>query len=107
MKASLCRQQRELEEFNKFMSTENKWLKAFLSFRGAKELTRNMAQALLERVEVYEERRIHIVYRFRNEYEYLMSQLKDTSEETPFGYTCMSEEQDEKEETCFGKIFSS
>lgn len=34
-----------------------------------------MAVSLLEKVEVYEDKRIHIRFRFRNEYEYLMSQL--------------------------------
>lgn len=77
----LKKQQKEVENFERCMSGENKWLKVFLSFRNAKELTRDMAQALLERVEVYEDRRIHIIYRFRNEYEYLISQLKDTEEE--------------------------
>lgn len=77
----LRKQQKEVETFEQCMSGENKWLKAFLSFRNAKELTKDMAQALLERVEVYEDRRIHIIYRFRNEYEYLISQLKNTEEE--------------------------
>lgn len=77
----LKKQQKEVETFERCMSGENKWLKVFLSFCNAKELTRDMAQALLERVEVYEDRRIHIIYRFRNEYEYLISQLKDTEEE--------------------------
>lgn len=76
----LRKQQKELETFERCMSGENKWLKVFLSFRNAKELTKDMAQALLERVEVYEDKRIHIIYRFRNEYEYLISQLKDTEE---------------------------
>jgi len=82
---SLNRQQKELEEFKQCMSTENKWLKAFLAFKGADELTRNMAQALLERVEVYEERRIHIIYRFRSEYEYLMQRLRGTKEGADYG----------------------
>lgn len=80
LEENLRKQQKEVETFEQCMSVENKWLKAFLAFRNAKELTRNMAQALLERVEIYEDRRIHIIYRFRNEYEYLISQLKDAAE---------------------------
>ena len=71
----LNNKQTELYHFKQFMHGENRWLKAFLNFRDAKELTRDMAVSLLEKVEVYEDKRIHIRFRFRNEYEYLMSQL--------------------------------
>lgn len=42
------------------------YLKAFLNFRDAKELTRDMAVNLLEKVEVYGDKRIYIRFRFRN-----------------------------------------
>ena len=69
--------QTELDHFKQCMSGENRWLKAFLNFQDAKELTRDMAVRLLEKVEVYEDKRIHIRFRFRNEYEYLMNQLAE------------------------------
>jgi len=72
--------QAELDKFKQCMSGENRWLKAFLNFREAKELTRDMAINLLEKVEVYEDKRIHIRFRFRNEYEYLMTQLAERGE---------------------------
>ncbi len=46
---------------------ENRWLKVFLDFKDAKELTREMAVSLLEKIEVYEEKRIHIKFRFRKD----------------------------------------
>ena len=73
----LNNKQTELYHFKQFMRGENRWLKAFLNFRDAKELTRDMAVSLLEKVEIYEDKRIHIRFRFRNEYEYLMSQLAE------------------------------
>ena len=68
--------QAELDNFKQCMSGENRWLKAFLNFRDVKELTRDMAVNLLDKVEVYEDKRIHIRFRFRNEYEYLTSVLQ-------------------------------
>lgn len=73
----LNNKQTELDHFKQCMSGENRWLKAFLNVRDAKELTRDMAVSLLEKVEIYEDKRIHIRFRFRNEYEYLMSQLAE------------------------------
>lgn len=67
--------EKELDEYEAHMGLENKWMKAFLEFRNTDTLTRKMAVTLLERVELYEDRRIHIVFKFRNEYEYLKSNL--------------------------------
>ncbi len=78
--------QKEVETFEQCISGGNQWLKTFLAFHNAKELTRDMAQALLERVEIYENRRIHIIYRFRNEYEYLVTQLEE-AEAVEYGKT--------------------
>ncbi|MDE7310926.1 MAG: recombinase family protein [Eubacterium sp.] len=75
LETELNDKQDELNNFKQYMGEENRWLKAFLKFRDAKELTKDMAVHLLEKVEVYENKRIHIRFRFRNEYEYLMNQL--------------------------------
>lgn len=81
LETELDNKQTELNDFEQCMGGENQWLKAFLNFRDAKELTRDMAVSLLERVEVYQDKRIHIQFRFRNEYEYLMSQLAERGED--------------------------
>ena len=77
LETGLSSKQNELDHFKQCMSGENRWLKAFLNFRDAKELTRDMAVSLLEKVEIYEDKRIHIRFRFRNEYEYFMNQLAE------------------------------
>lgn len=72
----------ELDEFEQCMSGENRYLKAFLNFKDAKELTREIAVSLLEKVEVYEDKRIHIRFRFRNEYIQRTSHVQGTSHDT-------------------------
>ena len=64
----------ELADFEQCINGSNKWMQTFLHFLGAEELTREMAVELLEIVEVFGDKRIHI--RFRSEYEYLMKQLE-------------------------------
>ena len=80
LETELNSKQAELDHFKQCMTGENRWLKVFLNFRDAKELTRDMAVSLLEKVEVYEDKRIHIRFRFRNEYEYLTSMLQSSND---------------------------
>ena len=80
LETELNEKREELDSFEQCMSGENRWLKAFLTFRDTKELTREMAVMLLEKVEVFEDKRIHIKFRFRNEYEYLTSMLRRDNE---------------------------
>ena len=80
LETELDKKEKDLMDFEQCMSGENQWMKAFLDFRDTKELTREMAVKLLEKVEVYEDKRIHIKFRFRNEYEYLISQLTERSD---------------------------
>ena len=55
---------------------ENPFLAAFGSFRGADTLTREMAQALIERVYVDGDSNIEIVFRYRDEYKELCTYLE-------------------------------
>ena len=66
----------ELADFEQCINGSNKWMQTFLHFQGAEELTSEMAVELLEKVEVFGDKRIHIRFRFRSEYEYLMKQLE-------------------------------
>lgn len=77
LETELDEKEKDLADFEQCMNGENQWMKAFLAFRDAQELTREMAVNLLERVEVYKDKRIHIKFRFRNEYEYLMTQITE------------------------------
>ena len=55
---------------------ENPFLAAFGSFRGADVLTKEMAQALIERVYVDGDSNIEIVFRYRDEYQELCTYLE-------------------------------
>ena len=55
---------------------ENPFLAAFGSFRGADALTKEMAQALIERVYVAGDSNIEIVFRYRDEYKELCTYLE-------------------------------
>jgi hypothetical protein len=58
----------EKAEFTQTSTPTNKWLAAFTRFLDAKELTAEMAQALIERVEVSDRDKVSIMFKFRDEY---------------------------------------
>lgn len=76
LEEELHKKETELADFEQCINGSNKWMQTFLHFQGEEELTREMAVELLEKVEVFGDKRIHIRFRFRNEYEYLMRQLE-------------------------------
>ena len=76
LEEELNKKEKELADFEQCMNGSNRWMKAFLHFQGEEELTRDMALELLEKVEMFGDKRVHIKFRFRNEYDYLMSQIE-------------------------------
>lgn len=76
LEEELHKKETELEDFEQCINGSNRWMETLLHFQGAEELTREMAVELLEKVEVFGDKRIHIKFRFRSEYEYLMKQLE-------------------------------
>jgi site-specific DNA recombinase len=69
---ALTRQQAEESEH----TPENRFLTAFGSFKGEDTLTKEMAQALIERVYVDGSSNIEIIFRFRDEYRALCTYLE-------------------------------
>jgi hypothetical protein len=59
---------REKAEYTQNSTTANKWLTEFTRFMDAKEFTSEMAQALIERVEVSNRNRVTVRFKFRDEY---------------------------------------
>ena len=55
----------------------NPWLEAFAICRGEKELTDELAHALIERVEIYSDNRVEIKLRYQDEYRELVRLLGD------------------------------
>lgn len=94
LESSLSEAEKNLDVYEQDMNLDNPWMKAFLKFRGEKSrgeksnrdqsvgnngllyLTREAALALLDKVEVFEDKRVHIRFRFRNEYEYLKKTME-------------------------------
>ena len=75
METQLAQKEKEIKKLEQCDDEQNRWLKMFRCFSEATELTREMSIGLLERVEMFGGKRIHIQFRFRCEYEYLISML--------------------------------
>jgi isocitrate/isopropylmalate dehydrogenase len=59
----------EKSKYKKNLTTANKWLTIFTRFIGEQELTAELAQSMIERVEVSERDKVMITFKFRDEYE--------------------------------------
>ena len=70
--ASLEQEQRE----NRSVTPENRFLREFGSFAGADTLTGEMARALIARVYVDADRHADIRFRYRDEYEAILSHIE-------------------------------
>lgn len=71
------RRSRELRDHN----TDNLWLQQFARYQGAAELNREMVAALVDKVYVYEDKRIKIDFNYRNELAYYLEILQEKAEE--------------------------
>lgn len=98
LESSLAEAEKDMAVYEQDMNLENPWMKAFLEFRGERlpreknsgdqslgnngllVLTREAALALLDKVEVFGDKRVHIRFRFRNEYEYLKKTMEGMPE---------------------------
>jgi DNA invertase Pin-like site-specific DNA recombinase len=68
LQARLDAAKRDKAEFTQSSTPVNKWLAAFTRFMDAQELTAEMAQALVECVEVSNRDRVTITFKFRDEF---------------------------------------
>lgn len=81
-------------EISSSQSTDNNWIMQFIKFQGITELTREVVVTLIDRIYVYEDKRIRIEFNYRNE----IDAYQEILNETPFGYPSMSKKQDKQEE---------
>ena len=58
-------------------SQDNPCLKTFRKLKYAKKLTKEMVDALIDKIYVHDKYEIEIVFNFRNEYEYLMHAIQE------------------------------
>lgn len=54
-------------EISSSQSTDNNWIMQFIKFQGITELTREVVVTLIDRIYVYEDKRIRIEFNYRNE----------------------------------------
>ncbi|MDR2532388.1 MAG: recombinase family protein [Oscillospiraceae bacterium] len=59
----------EKAKYKKNLTTVNKWLTTFTKFIGEQELTAELAQTMVERVEISDYNKVAITFKFRDEYE--------------------------------------
>ena len=71
---------RERAEYSKCTEQANKWVVAFNRFIGEKKLTLEMVQAMVERVEVSDLDRVSVTFKFRDELELLVADVKKSTE---------------------------
>jgi S-adenosylmethionine synthetase len=60
---------KEKSEYTANSTPKNKWLIAFTHFMDEKELTIEMAKAIIERVVISERNKVEVVFKFRDEFE--------------------------------------
>ena len=59
----------EIENLVNGNTGEQEWIEHFKEYRNIRELTRKLAVALIKRIDVYEGKKIHILFRFQMEYD--------------------------------------
>lgn len=65
----------------KNQSADDLWLQRFSRYQGATELNREMVAALIDKVYVYEDKRIKIDFNYRDELAYYLEILQEKAEE--------------------------
>mgnify|MGYP003520448987 CR=1 FL=1 len=63
------------------VNTDRKWISQFLQYQGITELTREMAVAVIDRIYIFEDKRIKLDFRYRDEFEDYKEALKQIVKE--------------------------
>jgi hypothetical protein len=69
LQKNLKKAQSEKKKYMQSSTTKNKWLTAFMRFSNDKEISREMATELIERIEISDKNKVHIAFKFRDEFE--------------------------------------
>jgi len=76
-KERLDRAKQEKQDYTRNSTPENKWLSAFGRFMNNKELTVEMAQTLISRIEVSNRDRVSVTFNFRDELEAISAVIQE------------------------------
>ena len=72
---------RERSEFISDTADNNAWIKEFIRFNGAEELTRELVVTFIDRIYIYENKRIKIDFNYRNELSNMQELLEQKAKE--------------------------
>lgn len=53
------------------------WIEIFKKYQNITEITRNVVVDLIEHIEIYEEKGIHIVFRYRDDWDKLINKISN------------------------------
>lgn len=67
LEQSIAQLQKEQRREKRLLTTRNPWLAAFRKHQNKVELTRELTQALVDRITVYAENRVEIQLKYRDE----------------------------------------
>lgn len=76
---------RELDLYIQNGTSQQKWIQEFIEYRNIQTLTRSMAVECIERINVFEDKRIEITFTHMQDYQSLLSQIDDLQKETQKG----------------------
>jgi len=78
-KDRLDRARQEKLEYTRNSTPENKWLSAFRRFMNSRELTAEMVQTLVQRIEVSNRDRVNVKFKFRDEFEAIHAAIQENT----------------------------
>jgi DNA invertase Pin-like site-specific DNA recombinase len=79
--AALCRLREEYAKEQEISSINTEWIQEFKRFQGVTELTRELVVTLIDKVYVYEDKRVKIEFNYRNELEYIYELIEEKTKE--------------------------
>ena len=78
--AAMKRIKKERESLLEKSEDDQRWIKSFLKFRDVDEISRSQINHIIEKIVVYEDGRIDIVFRYEYEYQMFLRMLKESED---------------------------
>ena len=78
--SAMKRIKKERESLLEKSEDDQRWIKSFLKFRDVDEISRSQINHIIEKIVVYEDGRIDIVFRYEYEYQMFLRMLKESED---------------------------
>lgn len=79
--AALIRLRDEYAKEEETSSINTSWIQEFKKFHGVTELTRELVVTLIDKIFIYEDKRVKIEFNYRNEFEFISTLLQERKKE--------------------------